>query len=337
MKNQRIVIQRPGGGPDALQLLTEEMPPPAGQQVRVKVLAAGVAYVDVYLREGFFPFTSYPVTPGYDFVGVVDYVPENFSLFKPGDFVAGLPTSGSYAQYLCIDPGRLVAVPEGLDPAEAVSVVLNYTTAYRLLRDAAKLTRGDSALVHAAAGGVGTALLQLARTMGVEAFGTADTRKLGLVEDLDATPIDYKRLDFVAEMKRLKPEGVTAVFDAIGGTHLLRSNAVVKKGGTLVSYGITASVQQRKQPTLSLLCTLAVFARLKLTPDAKKFAVGAIGAEKDRTSEALKADVGEMLRRLARHEIAPIIAARFPLPEAALAHEVLESSRLPGKIVLIPG
>ncbi len=334
MTNQRIVIQRPGG-PEALQLVNEALPEPTGPQVRVKILAAGVAYTDVYLRGGFIPFASYPVTPGYDFVGVVEQVPGGSSPFQPGDVVAGIPTLGSYAQHLCIDQDRLIAVPAGLDPAEAVSVVLNYTTAYRLLRDAAKLQRGDSALVHAAAGGVGTALVQLAKAMGVEVFGTADTRKLGLVEQLGATPIDYKRVDFVAEMKRLKPGGVTAVFDAVGGAHLRRSNTVVKRGGTLVSYGITAAVQQKKQPTLSVLRTLAMFARLKLTPNGKRFVVGAVGAEKDRTSEALKADVGEMLRRLQRREIAPIIAARFPLQEAARAHELLESSRATGKIVLV--
>lgn len=334
MTNQRIVIQRPGG-PEALQLVTEAMPQPTGQQVRVKILAAGVAYTDVYLRGGFVPFASYPVTPGYDFVGVAEQVPVGSSRFKPGDVVAGIPTLGSYAQYLCIDQDRLIAMPEGLDPAEAASVVLNYTTAYRLLRDAAKLQRGDSALVHAAAGGVGTALVQLARATGVEVFGTADSRKLALVEQLGATPIDYKNVDFAAELERLKPGGVTAVFDAVGGAHLLRSNAVVKRGGALVSYGITAAVQQRRPPTLSLLRTLAVFARLKLTPNGKKFVVGAVGAEKDRTSEALKADVGEMLRRLQRREIAPVIAARLPLREAARAHELLESSQVIGKIVLV--
>ncbi len=334
MQNQRVVIHRPGG-PEALQLVTEALPQPTGRQARVKILASGVAYVDVYVRGGFVPFTSYPVTPGYDFVGVVEQVPGGSSPFKPGDLVAGIPTLGGYAQHLCIDQDRLIAVPAGLDPAEAVSVILNYTTAYRLLRDAAKLRRGDSALVHAAAGGVGTALLQLARAIGVEVFGTADTRKLGLVQELGATPIDYKHVDFVAEMERRKPGGVTAVFDAVGGMHLLRSNAVVKKGGTLVSYGITAAVQQRKRPTPSLLRTLAVFARLKLTPNAKRFVVGAIGAGKTCTSEALKADVGEMLRRLQRREITPIIAVRLPLREAARAHELLESSQVTGKIVLV--
>ena len=323
------------GGPEVMQLLTEEMPEPAGQQVRVKVLASGVAYGDIYLRSGFVPLTSFPVTPGYDFVGIIDYAPQESSIFKQGDFVAGLPMLGSYSKYICIDQDRLVAVPEGLDPAEAVSVILNYTTAYQLLKYVAKLNPGDSALVHAAAGGVGTALLQLAQRQGIEVFGTADTRKLNLVKELGATPIDYKNTDFVTEMKRMKPEGVTAVFDAIGGTHLIHSNAVVKKGGTLVAYGITGDVQQKKHPALSVLQTLFLFARLKLTPNSKKFVFGAINATKDKTPESLKNDMKEMLSMLRRKEISPVIAARFPLKDAVHAHEVLESSKTTGKIVLV--
>lgn len=334
MKNQRIVAKRPGG-PEVMQLITEEMPEPTGQQVRIKVLASGVAYGDIYLRSGFVPFTSFPVTPGYDFVGVVDYAPEDLSTFKQGDLVAGLPVLGSYSQYICIDQDRLVAVPEGLDPAEAVSVILNYTTAYQLLKYAAKLEPGDSALVHAAAGGVGTALLQLARHRGIEVFGTADTRKLDLVKELGATPIDYKNTDFVAVMKQMKPEGVTAVFDAIGGNHLIRSNAVVKKGGILVAYGIIAAVQQKKHPALSVFETIFLFARLKLTPNSKRFVFSAINATKDKTSESLKTDMREMLNMLRLKEIKPIVAERFPLKDAVRAHEVLEAAKLTGKIVLV--
>ena len=334
LRNQRIVIERPGGA-ERLKLVSEEMPEPIGRQVRVKVLAAGVAYGDVYLRGGFVPFTKFPATPGYDFVGVVDGIGRDVSSLRPGDVVAGLPMIGGYSQYVDTDQDQLVPVPTGLDPAEAVSVVLNYTTAYQLLNHSARLQRGDSVLVHAAAGGVGTALVQLAKRSGIEVYGTASPSKLRLVRELGAIPIDYTACDFVAEVRRMKPAGVDAVFDAIGGTHWFRSNAALRKGGTLVGYGMTAAVQGGGSAARSILRTLAIMAWLKLVPNSKRFIFGTIQAKPNNLPEQTKGEIGEMLRLLHADQIAPIVAARLPLKDASHAHELLESSKSRGKIVLI--
>src|SRR5574337_1663702 len=161
VKHTRIIITR-YGGPDALQVLEEECPAPDRGQVRVKVLAAGVSLPDVLAREGVHPETPrVPYTPGWDLVGIVDQIGEGVSGFQLGQAVAAMPISGCYAQYVCLPQRKFIPVPAGLDPAEAVAVVLNYITAYQMLNHSAKVRPGQSVLIHGASGGVGTALLQL--------------------------------------------------------------------------------------------------------------------------------------------------------------------------------
>jgi NADPH:quinone reductase-like Zn-dependent oxidoreductase len=163
VKHTRIVVTH-YGGPDALQVLEEECPEPKAGEVRVRVLAAGVSLPDLMMREGIHPETPpLPFTPGWDLVGVVDRRGDGVSGLEPGQVVAALPISGAYAEFVCLPQGELVAVPSGLDAAEAVSLVLNYVTAYQMLHRSAEVRRGQRALIHGAAGGVGSALLQLGR------------------------------------------------------------------------------------------------------------------------------------------------------------------------------
>src|SRR5262249_14252527 len=133
---------------------------------------------------------------------------------------------------------ELVRVPPQFDPAEAVCLILNYVTAYQMLHRSAQTRPGETALVHGAAGGVGTALLQLARLHGVRTYGTASARKLGIVESLGGHPIDYRRSDFLKVIRGLPEGGVDVVFDGVGGWHLLRSWRALTGGGRLVAYGL---------------------------------------------------------------------------------------------------
>jgi NADPH:quinone reductase len=130
-----------------------------------------------------------------------------------------------------------------LDPAEAVSLILNYVTAYQMLHRSAKVTRGQRVLIHGAAGGVGTGLLQLGRLAGLEMYGTCSSRGSATVSELGATPIDYKERDFVEEIRRLTRDGVDVVFDGIGGTHIWRSRKALRPGGRVVAYGLTGSLR----------------------------------------------------------------------------------------------
>src|SRR5512136_2589825 len=237
VKHTRIIVAH-YGGPEELRVVEEECPEPKAGEVRVKVLAAGVALPDVMMREGIHPETpALPFTPGWDLVGVVDRLGAGVSGIEPGQMVAALPIHGAYAEFVCLPARELVPAPSGLDPAEAVSLVLNYVTAYQMLHRSAKVKPGQRALIHGAAGGVGTAFLQLGRLAGLEMYGTCSSRGAQVVSDLGGIPIDYQHQDFVKEIHRLTGEGVDVVFDPIGGSHLWQSRKALRPRGRVVGYG----------------------------------------------------------------------------------------------------
>src|SRR5215468_6574923 len=191
VRHTRIIVTH-YGGPDALQVVEEECPEPKGGEVRVKVLAAGVSLPDVLAREGVHPETPrVPYTPGWDLVGTVDQVGEGVSGFELRQTVAAMPISGCYAQYVCLPQRKFIPVPAALDPAEAVAVVLNYITAYQMLNRSAKVKPGQRMLIHGASGGVGTAMLQLAKLAGVEMYGTCSAHAAPVVWEQGGIPIDY--------------------------------------------------------------------------------------------------------------------------------------------------
>jgi NADPH:quinone reductase-like Zn-dependent oxidoreductase len=213
-------------------VVEEEWPQPKRGEVRVRVLAAGVSLPDLMMREGIHPETPrVPFTPGWDLVGVVERLGDGVFGIAPGQVVAALPISGAYAEFICLPHRGLVPVPSGLDPAEAVSLILNYITAYQMLHRSATVTPGQRVLIHGAAGGVGSALLQLGRLTGLEMYGTCSSRGASAVSDLGAIPIDYQHQDFVKEIHRLTHEGVDVVFDGIGGTHIWHSRKALRPGG----------------------------------------------------------------------------------------------------------
>src|ERR1700758_2278581 len=161
MRYTRVIVTH-YGGPDAVQVVEEECPEPKDREVRVRVLAAGVSLPDVMAREGIHPETPpVPFTPGWDLVGVVDQLGEGASGIELGQIVTALPIHGAYAEFVCLPQSELVPVPPEVDAAEAVSLVLNYVTAYQMMHRSVHVTPGQRVLIHGAAGGVGSALLQL--------------------------------------------------------------------------------------------------------------------------------------------------------------------------------
>src|SRR5262245_12419897 len=243
MRHTRIIVTH-YGGPEELRVVEEECPEPQEGEVRVRVLAAGVSLPDVMMREGMHPETPrLPFTPGWDLVGVVDRLGDGVSGIEPGQSVAALPITGAYAEYVCLPPRELVPVPSGVDAAEAVSLVLNYVTAYQMVHRSAHVTPGQRALIAVAAGGVGSALVQRGRLAELEMYGTCSSRGASAVADLGALPIDYQHQDFVEEVHRLTREGVDVVFDGIGGTHIWRSRQALRPGGRVVAYGLTAMLR----------------------------------------------------------------------------------------------
>src|SRR3712207_228405 len=161
MRYKRVVISRLGG-PEVLEVREEELPEPGLGEVRVRILATGVSLPDLMMREGVHPEKPRPpFTPGWDLVGVVDKLGVGASTLEPGQMVAALPVWGANAEFICLPQEELVPVPAGLDPAEALVMVFNYVTAYQMMRRTARVKPGQRVLIHAAAGGIGTALLQL--------------------------------------------------------------------------------------------------------------------------------------------------------------------------------
>jgi NADPH2:quinone reductase len=344
VRHTRIIVTH-YGGPDALRAVEEECPEPKNGEVRVRVLAAGVSLPDVMAREGVHPETPpVPFTPGWDLVGVVDRLGDGISGIELGQIVAALPIHGAYAEFVCLPLRELVPVPSGLDAAEAVSLVLNYVTAYQMLHRSAKVRSGQRVLIHGAAGGVGTALLQLGRLAGLEMYGTCSSRTAPAVSDLGGIPIDYQHQDFVKEIQRLTSEGVDAVFDPIGGTHLWHSRKALRPGGRVVGYGLRSSLRgeglasgrpgRRQRFRGTALFGLYIAAGWFL-PGRKRVTPYSIQTLKRLKPELFRQDLIALFDLLQQQKIKPLIAKRFPLAEARQAHELLGKGGVTGKIVLV--
>ncbi len=345
MRHVRIVVAH-YGGPDALRVTEEECPEPKQGEVRVKVLAAGVSLPDLMMREGIHPETPpLPFTPGWDLVGVVDRLGGGISGIEPGQAVAALPITGAYAQFVCLPSSELVPVPSGLDAAEAVSLVLNYVTAYQMLHRSARSAPGQRVLIHGAAGGVGSARLQLGRLAGVQMYGTCSARGAPTVVELGGIPIDYQKSDFVEEALRLTNGGMDIVFDSMGGAHIWRSRKALRPGGTVVAYGLTASLQggrstAGRQGRRHRIRPVAIFglyiAGGWLLPGRKRVVPYSIQWLKRIKPTLFRQDLIALFDLLRQKKIKPLIARRFPLAEARDAQELLGRGGVTGKIVLVP-
>ena len=344
MKHTRIIVCY-YGGPDALRVIEEECPEPKNGEVRVRVLAAGVSLPDIMMREGIHPETPrVPFTPGWDLVGMVDRIGAGISGIEPGQIVAALPISGGYTEFICLPSRELIPVPSGLDAAEAVSLVLNYVTAYQMLHHSARVKPGQRVLIHGAAGGVGSALLQLGRLAGLEMYGTCSSRGAPAVSDLSGIPIDYQHQDFVEEIHRRTGEGVDVVFDSIGGTHIWRSRKALCPGGRVVAYGLTGSLRggrlaSGRSGDRHRFRAIAIFglyiAGSWLLPGRKRVVPYSIQWLKRLKPALFRQDLIELFRLLQQQKIKPLIAKRFPLTEARQAHELLGTGGVTGKIVLV--
>jgi NADPH2:quinone reductase len=231
------------------------------------------------------------------------------------------------------------------DAAEAVSLVLNYITAYQMLHRSAKVKSGQRVLIHGAAGGVGTALLQLGRLAGLEMYGTCSSRSAPAVSDLGAIPIDYQHQDFVNEIHRLTSEGVDVVFDPIGGKHLWHSREALRPGGRVVGYGNTSSLRGeglvsgrpgRRNRLHGIPIYALYIAGCWLLPARKRVVSYSIQTLKRLKPELFRQDLIALLDLLQQRKIKPLIARRFPLAEARQAQELLAKGGVTGKIVLVP-
>ncbi|MFL6075269.1 MAG: medium chain dehydrogenase/reductase family protein [Mycobacteriales bacterium] len=326
------------GEPEVLQVRQRELGEPGPGQALVRIEASGVGFAEQQMRRGRYPAApKFPFVPGYDLVGTVE---------GTGERVAAMTKSGGWATYALVDRDKLVPVPadaEQLDAAEAEVLILNGVTAWQMLHRQARVRRGQTVLVHGANSGVGTLLVQLAREVGATVIGTASARNLAAVEALGATAVD-RRGDWAAEVRRLAPGGVHAVFDHVGVRNLRLSRPLLARGGTLISYGSAATRDDKGAgqraayaPFLGILASLALWT---VVPDGRRMRLynvwGGSRTRPDRWRRRFAEDLTEVLTRAADGRLKAVVGGRYPLTEAAEALRVAESGTVVGRLVLIP-
>jgi NADPH:quinone reductase-like Zn-dependent oxidoreductase len=327
------VTQR--GGPEVLQVVEQDLRPPAAGEVRVKVLATHVSGPDVTSRYGHTPFApKVPFVPGYAIVGVVDEVgPAQPPAGKDapsacvGDRVAAITAYGGYTEYMYLKPKDLIPLPARLDPAQAVTLILNYLVAYQTLHRSAKVKAGHKILVIGASGGIGTAYLQLGQLAELRMYGIASKRKHHVLTEYGATPIDYRTQDFVQVIQQAEPAGLDAVFDGTGGDYLARGISVLRRGGIWVGYGNPLSFSRM----VRMLAQVILF---NLLPNGKSVTYYGAGAFRFNRRPFLE-DWAALFELLEQGRIKPVIMDQLPILEAAKANALLESGQVIGNVVLV--
>ncbi|NYH55668.1 NADPH2:quinone reductase [Nocardiopsis arvandica] len=334
--NVRVVA--PGmGAPEALALHPAPVPRAGRGRVVVEVEAAGISYAEVQMLERLHPFPpKFPFVPGYDLVGRVTEVGKGVTGIRPGDRVAAMPRKGSWTRFAEVPAKSLTAVPGGIDPAEAVSLVTNGVTAWQMLHRLARVRSGQSVLVHGASGGVGTLLTALAVRNGIRVIGTASPGKHERVRALGAHPLDYRSPDLPHRVRELAPDGVAAVFDHIGGSGLDQGWAMLAPGGVLVSFDSSVSGHAPGQwfrphvPAMRRALVWNLKRRLGLT-GGRRMSMYYV-----KPDAAFRSDLDAMYRLVLSGDLRPPIAERYALAEAGAAMRRLMNGGVVGKLVLIP-
>jgi NADPH:quinone reductase-like Zn-dependent oxidoreductase len=330
MQTMQAVMLTKKGDPDVLQVVELPLPEPGPGEVRVRVRATGVGATDITMRRGTYPYApAIPFVPGYESIGVIDAVGAGVTTLKEGDRVCALLVYGGYATHVVRGAEHWVKVPAGLDDVQAVALILNYTTAYQMIHRVARLAPGQTALVNAANGGVGQALLDLLRAHGVTAIGAASAARHGIVRSYGATPIEGRSARLDIGVHALRPDGVDAAFDGVGGVQTGACVAATRRGGITVWYGFVGA---QGLPDLAR-SALAVFVGARFRGRVGAFY--GITQRYRKTPQPFQEDLAKLFGLLAAGTIRPRVAQTLPLLDAQLANKRLEAGGIEGKLVLV--
>jgi NADPH2:quinone reductase len=313
------------GGPEVLTPVDVPVPSPKPDEALVQIKASGVNFVDVYFREGRYP-TPLPFINGQEAAGVVTEVGSEVTTLQPGDRVAYSSRLGSYAEFAAVPADRLVKIPAGLDFDQAAAAMLQGMTAHYLLHSTYPLQKGQTALIHAAAGGVGLLLVQMAKKIGGRVIATAGTaEKAQLARDAGADEcIIYTEADFESETKRLtNNEGVHVVYDGVGKATFDKDLNVLRPRGYLVLFGGSSGA-------------VPPFDLIQLSQKGSLFITRPTLHHYTLTREELEWRAGDVLQSIDRGEIKLRIHKAYPLADAAQAHRDLEGRKTTGKLILKP-
>jgi len=334
MKYHSVCVTR-YGGPEVLQVVENDLRAPAAGEVRLKVLAAAVTRPDVSVRTGEALYSGTPLghkppfVPGYAVIGVVDAVGTGVTDAAVGDRVGALTVVGGYTEYLYWKSNRLIPVPSAVNPADAVTLILNYIVAYQTLHRSAKVKAGDKVLIVGASGGIGTALLQLGQLAQLKMYGMASRRKHDILIEYGATPIDYHTQDFVEVIRQAEPDGLAAVLDGMTRPAIIqRGLPLLRRGGTFVSFG-------EPEGFSALLRILATLIKVKVRPNGRSFKLYGTSFYFVGDKRPFLEDWATLFRWLEAGKIKPVIAQKFPIVAAAQANALLESGEAVGNIVLL--
>lgn len=313
------------GGPEALVLVDLPAPKPKANEALVQLKAAGVNFIDVYFREGRYP-TPVPFVNGQEGAGVVTEVGSDVTEVQPGDRVAYTGVIGSYAEYAAVPASRLVKIPDELSFEQAAAAMLQGMTAHYLLHSTYKLQPRETALIHAAAGGVGLLLVQMARKIGARVIGTAGTpEKAQLARDAGADEcIVYSETDFETETRRLTDgKGVHVVYDGVGKATFDKDLNVLLPRGYLVLFGGASGA-------------VPPFDLIKLSQKGSLYITRPTLVHYIATREDLEWRATDVLGMIASGDLKLRIHKQYPLADAAQAHRDLEGRKTTGKLLLTP-
>ena len=319
-----IRVQRTGG-PEVMELVEIPAPQPKPNEALVKVKIAGVNSIDGQFRDGSLR-TPLPFISGQEGVGLVEAVGSQAKVVKPGDRVAWSGTLGSYAEYITSPEDHLVPVPASVTDEQAAAAMMHGLTAHYLVNDAHKLKAGETALVHAAAGGVGLLIVELAHAIGARVIGTVSSEeKAALAREAGADEvIIFTQQDFEAEVKRLTAsKGVDVVYDGVGKATFEKNLNVMKLRGMLVLYGMSSGPVPPVDPA-------------KLSEKGSLYMARTTLAHFTATRDELLARTSALFGMIAAGKLKVRVAKKYPLAQAAEAHRDMESRKLAGKLLLVP-
>jgi len=319
-----IQVNQPGG-PEVLQLADLPIPQPKPNEAVVKIAASGVNFIDIYQREGRYNVPP-PFVPGQEGAGVVTSVGPEVKSIKPGDRVAWTTILGSYAEYAAVPGERLVQVPQGVSDQQAAAVMLQGMTAHYLSHDTFPLKPGQTALIHAAAGGVGLLLVQMAHNIGARVIGTVSTdEKAKLARQAGADEVIlYTQTDFEAETKRLTGgKGVDVVYDSVGKTTFEKGLNLLRPRGMMVLFGGSSGAVPPFDP-------------MQLASKGALYVTRPTLVHYTATTEELRARASDVFKMIAEGKLKLRIEHIYPVADAAKAHRDLEGRKTTGKLLLIP-
>jgi NADPH:quinone reductase-like Zn-dependent oxidoreductase len=338
----RAVWIKKFGGPQVLEVRDGPDPTPGPGQVRVSVRACGLNFAEVMARQGMYPDAPKPpCVVGYEGAGVVDAVGSGVTGFRVGDRAVYMSRFGGHTSSIVVGAEQLLPMPENMTFEEGAALPVNYLTAYHMLFAVRRIRGGDRILVHMAAGGVGTAVLQLCRTVpGVVTIGTASAKKHDYVRGHGADyVIDYRSLDYVSEVQRITGgRGVDVVLDALGGPDWTKGYSILAPGGLLVAFGfanVNVGGKRRLFHALGQLLRSPRFGGMKLMSDNRGVAGVNMGHLWD-DADLVRSEAAALVELYRAGHVRPHIGGSFPFSRAADAYAELEYGRNVGKILLMP-